>query len=68
MGLVAITEGSTFGAVDGADTSRHCAAHEGLLVTPGASRLPGQSGCDECSHGDRDGELRKKGKQHLVLL
>ena len=38
MWLVAITEGSAFGPLDDADRDRHCAAHEGLLVIPGASQ------------------------------
>lgn len=38
MGLVTVTEGSTFGPLDDADRDGHCAAHEGLLVILGASQ------------------------------
>lgn len=53
MGLVAVTEGSTFGAVGGTDISRHCAAHRGsqsylepvvYLDSRGAMSVPMETG------------------------
>ena len=38
MWLVAITEGSACGPLRDADRDRHCAVHEGLLVTQGAGQ------------------------------